>query len=130
MVTINVMTKKVLICDDSSFARKQLTRALPPEWPVELFYAKDGHEGLSLIEKHKIDLVFLDLTMPNLDGYGVLEALNKSNIKTTIIITSADIQPGAHDRVNKLGVAGFIKKPFDNDCVKAMLIKTGILTGG
>ncbi len=123
------MTTKVLICDDSNFARKQLTRALPSDWEVKIFYAADGHEGLSVIKKHKIDLVFLDLTMPNLDGYGVLEALNKDNIKTTIIITSADIQPGAHDRVYSLGVAGFIKKPFDNNCVKAMLIETGILTG-
>lgn len=124
------MTIKVLICDDSSFARKQLERALPEELKTNLFFASDGHEGISLIKEHNIDVVFLDLTMPNLDGYGVLELLKKDNIQPTIIITSADIQPGAHDRVNKLGVAGFIKKPFDDDCVKTMLLEIGILKGG
>lgn len=123
------MTIKVLICDDSSFARKQLERALPEELKTNLFFASDGHEGISLIKEHNIDVVFLDLTMPNLDGYGVLELLKKDNIQPTIIITSADIQPGAHDRVNKLGVAGFIKKPFDDDCVKTMLLEIGILKG-
>lgn len=124
------MTIKVLICDDSSFARKQLERALPEELKAKLFFASDGNEGISLIKEHNIDVVFLDLTMPNLDGYGVLELLKKDNIQPTIIITSADIQPGAHDRVNKLGVAGFIKKPFDDDSVKTMLLEIGILKGG
>lgn len=124
------MTMKVLICDDSSFARKQLKRALPESLKKELFFAEDGHEGIDLIKKHKIDLVFLDLTMPNLDGYGVLELLKQDDIQPTVIITSADIQPGAHDRVYALGVAGFIKKPFTDDGVKAMLEKTGIMAGG
>lgn len=123
------MTTKVLICDDSSFARKQLMRALPPEWEVEVFYAGDGHEGLELIKAHQIDIVFLDLTMPHLDGYGVLEALQKDAIKTTILVTSADIQPGAHDRVKTLGAVGFIQKPLDATSVKNSLIETGILTG-
>lgn len=123
------MTTKILICDDSSFARKQIARALPPEWAVEIFYAHDGHDGLRLIKEHNISVVFLDLTMPNLDGYGVLEALKKDNIQTTILVTSADIQPGAHDRVKELGAAGFIKKPLDALSVKQSLIDTGILAG-
>ena len=65
----------------------------------------------------------------NLDGYGVLELLKQEGIQTTVLVTSADIQPGAQDRVKALGAAGFIQKPLDAESVKNSLIEIGILTG-
>lgn len=67
----------VLICDDSGFARKQLVRALPADWGVTLHQAADGLEGVEQILMGHGDLIFLDLTMPEMDGYGVLETLKR-----------------------------------------------------
>lgn len=72
----------VLICDDSGFARKQLARALPADWDVTLHYAANGLEGIEQVLMGHGDLIFLDLTMPEMDGYGVLETLQREGCAT------------------------------------------------
>jgi len=121
------MSTPVLICDDSSFARKQMARALPSEWDVEVSFACDGLEGLEMIRAGKGDVVFLDLTMPNLDGYGVLETIQKENLNAMVIVVSGDIQPDAQARVQKLGAMDFIKKPIDQEKAVSILEKFGLL---
>lgn len=123
------MAIKVLICDDSSFARKQMARALPPEWEVEVHFAGDGLEGLDVIRAGNGEVVFLDLTMPNLDGYGVLETIRREDLPAMVIVVSGDIQPDAQDRVKKLGAMAFIKKPIDAEKARAILTEFGIMAG-
>ena len=72
-------------------------------------------------------MVFLDLTMPELDGYGVLEKVKTEGLKAIIIVISADIQPEARDRVMKLGALDFIKKPVDSKKLQDVLKKYGLL---
>ena len=122
------MATKVLICDDSSFARKQMARALPPEWDVEVHFANDGVEGVEQIRQGNGEVVFLDLTMPNLDGYGVLEAIRRDDLPAMVLVVSGDIQPDAQDRVKKLGAMAFIKKPISSDKAREVLTEYGILT--
>ncbi len=81
----------VLICDDSNMARKQVARSLPATWDVDVTFATNGLAGLEAIRAGKGEMVFLDLTMPELDGYGVLEAVKKECLKCMIIVISADI---------------------------------------
>ena len=125
----DIMATKVLICDDSSFARKQMKRALPPEWDIEVSFAGDGVEGLEQIRQGNGEVVFLDLTMPNLDGYGVLEVIRKEDLPAMVLVVSGDIQPDAQKRVRKLGAMAFIKKPIDADKARTVLAEYGILTG-
>ena len=124
------MATNILICDDSSFARKQMARAIPPEWDVEVHFAADGIEGLEAIRAGKGEVVFLDLTMPNLDGYGVLETIRRDDLPAMVIVVSGDIQPDAQERVKALGAMAFIKKPIDADKARAMLSEYGIMAGG
>ena len=65
-------TASLLVCDDSNMARKQLLRALPADWPVTISQAANGEEALEQLRAAHFDLLLLDLTMPVLDGYGVL----------------------------------------------------------
>ncbi|MCT7358700.1 response regulator [Thalassolituus pacificus] len=123
------MATNVLICDDSSFARKQMARAIPKEWEVDIHFAGDGVEGVQAIREGKGEVVFLDLTMPNLDGYGVLETIRKEDLPAMVIVVSGDIQPDAQDRVKKLGAMAFIKKPIDAEKAREVLTEYGILTG-
>ncbi|HEX5636182.1 MAG TPA: response regulator, partial [Gammaproteobacteria bacterium] len=50
------MTTPILICDDSSFARKQMARSLPAGWDVEISYAENGLEGLEVIKTGKSEI--------------------------------------------------------------------------
>lgn len=123
------MTTRVLICDDSGFARKQMARALPEEWDKQILHAADGHEALEIIRAGYGEVVFLDLTMPGLDGYGVLETIRREDLPAMVIVVSGDIQPDAQDRVKKLGAMAFIKKPIDADKARAVLLEFGLLAG-
>lgn len=114
---------RVLICDDSSMARKQLLRALPSDWPFELVQAENGAQALEILTQQPIDLMLLDLTMPVMDGYEVLAALKAKAITCTTIVVSGDVQEQALERVMALGAAAFIKKPADPELLKATLSK-------
>lgn len=120
------MSTPVLICDDSSFAQKQMARALPPDWDVSISFASNGAEGLEAIRAGKGDILFLDLNMPVLDGYQVLEAIRREDLPTMVIVVSGDVQPEAHARVTKLGAMDFIKKPVDQGKIADILDKYGI----
>ncbi|WP_028671617.1 response regulator [Saccharospirillum impatiens] len=123
------MSTPVLICDDSSFARKQVQRALPPDWDVDVTFAGNGEEGLSAINAGKGDVVFLDLTMPVMDGFEVLEAIKKQDLPCLVVVISGDIQPEAMARVKKLGAVDFIKKPVDAQRLQQVLTDFGIYAG-
>jgi CheY-like chemotaxis protein len=118
------MPLNVLICDDSGFARKQLARALPSDWNVNIHFAGNGQEGLEQILSGHGDLVFLDLTMPVMDGYQVLQAIKDEALKTKVIVVSGDIQPEAHAQVMQLGALSFIKKPCSADEIASLLTQT------
>lgn len=117
------MALPILICDDSSFARKQIARALPDDYSSELSFAANGEEALAVIAREKIDLLFLDLTMPKMDGYAVLNQLKQQQKKIAVIVVSGDIQPEAQKRVLDLGALDFIKKPVDKQHLKEVLAK-------
>ncbi|GGX44207.1 response regulator [Saccharospirillum salsuginis] len=120
------MSIPVLICDDSSFARKQVQRALPKGWDVEVTFAGNGEEGLTAIRDGKGDVVFLDLTMPVMDGFQMLEVVKQEDLPAMVIVISGDIQPEAMERVKRLGALDFIKKPVDPDRLKQVLAEFGI----
>lgn len=120
------MPTPVLICDDSSFAQKQMARALPGDWDVTLSFAANGAEGLDALRAGKGDILFLDLNMPVLDGYQVLETIRREDLNTMVIVVSGDIQPEARTRVLALGALDFIKKPIDADKIGEILDKYGI----
>ncbi len=105
------MTFRVLICDDSSFARKQMARALPAGLAGALSFATDGREALEIVDREPLDLILLDLNMPGVDGYQVLASLQANHSPVHVVVVSGDIQPEAQRRVRELGAIGFIKKP-------------------
>ncbi|MDF0748974.1 response regulator [Marinobacter sp. 71-i] len=121
------MTARVLICDDSSLARKQMARALPKNWNAEVTFAFDGRNALEKLRAGAGELMFLDLNMPEMDGYQVLDAILKEDLPVLTIVVSGDIQPEARARVRKLGAIEFIKKPTDTDLVFKLLQDYGFL---
>jgi chemotaxis protein CheY-P-specific phosphatase CheC len=115
------MVAAVLICDDSNLARKQMARALPAEWQQNVQFAGHGGEALDILQRQPIDLLFLDLNMPILDGYQVLAAIQQQQLSVKTIVVSGDIQPEARERVLSYGALDFIKKPVDQQKLNHVL---------
>jgi len=122
------MATKLLICDDSNMARKQVARSLPDDWDVDISFAKNGVEGIEAIKEGKGDVLLLDLNMPVMDGYQVLEEIIKEDLPTLTIVISGDIQPEAYERVTALGALGFIQKPINKDKLTEVLASYGVFT--
>ena len=120
------MSTRVLICDDSSVARKQMARSLPPGWDIEISFAKHGEEALSAIREGLGDVIFLDLNMPVMDGYETLEHIQKHDLQTLVIVVSGDIQPEAHARVKAMGAVDFISKPTSDKALRELLENFGL----
>ena len=74
-----------------------------------------------------IDVMFLDLTMPELDGVGVLEALKQENINCAVFVISADVQPEMQNKVLNLGAKAFLRKPVNGDILLENLTMHGFL---
>ena len=121
------MSSSVLICDDSNLARKQVIRSLPEQWQVEVQLAKNGLEALDVLRTSAIDVLFLDLTMPELDGVGVLEGIREEGIDVTVFVISADIQPEMQSRVLDLGAKAFLRKPVKAETLVSTLQENGIM---
>ena len=121
-------TIPLLICDDSNMARKQLIKALPPEWDVSITTATNGREGIEAIRQGLGQVVLLDLTMPDMDGYQTLAAIRAEHLQASVIVVSGDVQEEAVRRTLELGALAFLKKPADPDQLHQTLQRLG-LTG-
>ena len=117
----------LLICDDSSLARKQLLQALPAGWLVDVSQAATGLAALERIRQGDVEVLLLDLTMPELDGYQVLAQLREERLDCKTIVISADVQDEAVRRVLELGALAFIRKPADPTHLHQTLASLGLL---
>ncbi|KJH85591.1 MULTISPECIES: response regulator [Pseudomonas] len=118
----------LVVCDDSTMARKQVLRALPQDWPVSVTEAVNGRQAMDAIRQGLGQVVLLDLTMPEMDGYQVLSALRAEGLKAQVIVISGDVQDEAVRRVHELGALAFLKKPFDENELRQTLNRVGLLT--
>ncbi len=100
----------ILIVDDAAFTRRMIRKALVAEGH-ETLEAANGQEGLDMIASHAPDCILIDLLMPVMDGFAVLEALGNRQSTIPVIVISADIQENVRQRCLDLGAADFINKP-------------------
>ncbi|PUE64567.1 response regulator [Arcobacter lacus] len=116
---------KILVTDDSKMARKMVIRTLEESTikDLEIYEAQNGQEALDLYKKISPKIVFLDLTMPIMDGFEALEKIKEFDENAKVVIISADIQKLSMDRVRELGAFNFIKKPIDTLKMQQILEK-------
>ncbi|MFB9885534.1 response regulator [Balneatrix alpica] len=124
------MSLSVLICDDSSMARKQMARSLPKDWAGEVNFACHGGEAMTWLRQNPTDVLFLDLTMPEMDGYQVLEAIGQEGIAVKTIVVSGDIQPEAQQRVKSLGALEFVQKPVSTEQIHELIERFQLVSQG
>ncbi|MDB5195029.1 MAG: czcR [Parcubacteria group bacterium] len=104
-------TKFILVVEDDPILKNLLGHTLAGKY--QTLYASDGNEALALFEQNKPALVLLDLMLPTMDGYAVLETIRKRTdelAKTPIIIVSNLGQQKDIDRAKELGANDFLIK--------------------
>ncbi|MCH5340399.1 MAG: response regulator [Acetatifactor sp.] len=114
------MRSKVLIVDDLEMNREMLAAILEKEYPI--LEADSGKNAITMIQEHQdeIAVVLLDLVMPEMDGFAVLEVMkDHSWLKTIpVLVITAESKAGVESKCFEMGVSDFIKKPFDNAIVR------------
>lgn len=114
------MHRKILIVDDSDVNRDILTEILEDERPV--MEAVDGSEALEILEKYHDDIavVLLDLIMPQVDGFAVLEVMKKKGWmdKIPVLVITGEEAVEIERKSFEYGASDFVRKPFDNTLVK------------
>ncbi len=116
----------ILIADDSKMARKIVIKTLNDllvDKKFDIYEACNGEEALQIYINNNINIVFLDLTMPVMDGFEALKRIKEYDKSAKIVVISADIQKVSMDKVRELGAIDFIKKPINCDKVKLILNK-------
>lgn len=104
---------KILIADDSKMNQQILSEILGVR--CEYLYADDGMQALELLHSEfDIDLL-LDINMPRLDGFGVLEVMKQRNRlqEIPVIITSSEDDESFIQKAYELGVTDYIRRPFN-----------------
>jgi DNA-binding response OmpR family regulator len=110
VINKNFMAKSVLICEDEKAISKTMQLKLQKSG-FEVEQAFNGEEALAILEKKDtFDIILLDLLMPKVDGFGVLEELKKRGNKIKIVVTSNLSQDEDRKRAAELGAIGYLVK--------------------
>ncbi|HUQ12233.1 MAG TPA: LytTR family DNA-binding domain-containing protein [Steroidobacteraceae bacterium] len=112
------MPISALIVDDEASARSRLRKLLAP-YPFELVAAdaRDGLEALEAIRAHRPQVVFLDIEMPGLDGFAVVEALTPDILPLIVFVTAYDQYALAAFEANAIA---YLLKPVDEQRLQAV----------
>jgi hypothetical protein len=115
--------KKVLIVDDDVRNIFALSSALET-YQMEVLYAEDGLQGVKLLQENPdIDVVLMDIMMPEMDGYQTMQAIRKIDSFATlpIIALTAKAMKADREKCIEAGASDYISKPLDIDQLLSML---------
>ena len=101
---------KVAIVDDDPRLRKLIVEEMIDEG-VNAFPCETGLKLLQLLERELVDLIFLDLMMPEMDGFACLQELRDRSITVPVIVVTALNDETKRQQANDLGVVDYILKP-------------------
>ena len=117
--------QKILIVDDSELNREMLKAILGEEY--DYAEAEDGAQAILMLQQDmNIDLLLLDINMPKIDGFGVLERLNQFRWieELPVIMISATEDRAVIERCYSLGITDYIRRPFDSFIVQRRVKNT------
>ena len=126
---MDIQEMKILICDDSMFARKKLCNTISSFGVKAVYEAGDGEEAVSKFEECSPDVVFMDIIMPKQTGVEALAKIMDINPEAKVIMASS-VGTQAHlKEALKAGATDFLQKPVADDDVKKILdsIAEGVL---
>ena len=121
--------QKILIVDDTEFNRAVLADMLEDKY--QIIEAENGLQALAILQQRgvELDLVLLDIVMPEMDGFGVLEDMSQTRLieDVPVIMISSETASSYVQRAYELGVTDFISRPFDELIVHRRVVNTILL---
>ena len=121
------MSLRVLIVDDEPIARRRLKALFKSEESVEIVgESEDGESALEAIRRLRPDLVFLDVQMPGLDGFDVIELLKPDECPAVIFVTAYDQYAM---RAFDVHAADYLLKPFERGRLRKAIARASALAG-
>jgi CheY-like chemotaxis protein len=121
--------KRVLVVDDDPMVRDLLVFVLRRH-SLAVDQASDGREALSLIKANPYAVIVLDLIMPGMDGFGVLDALAGPEMPSppvVLVLTGADRSDIMH--LDAQRVHGIVRKPFDPEELASIVVACAEIRG-
>ena len=100
---------KLLIVDDSRLIRMKLKKMLSDQY--DIIEAANGKEAILKAVSEQPDCIITDLLMPEMNGFELLEQVQKKNLSYPVIVLTADIQSETEKRCNELGAIRVLNKP-------------------
>ena len=118
------MAYKILTADDSKMVRMIVTKTLKPH-DCEITEASNGQEAIDAARSMNPDLIVLDITMPDMTGFDVLEVLRgeEATKETNVLMLTAESGNQAVTKADELGVSGYVAKPFKPEALLAQVGK-------
>ena len=106
---------KIMLVDDAAFMRMMVKNALTKSGYDNIIEAQDGAEAVKKYAEEKPDMVFMDITMPNMDGLQALKASRGNHPDAKIVMCTAMGQESMVVDAIKSGAKDFIVKPFNQE---------------
>lgn len=121
--------KKILIADDSELNRALLVDML--EHDFSIFEVSNGKETIAALQAHQgeIEVLLLDVVMPEMDGFEVLAAMNENHWidDIPVIMISAEMGSAYIDKTFKLGAVDYVSRPFVPNVIRRRIMNTVLL---
>ena len=112
---------KILICDDSILARKQLKDTITACGYDKFLEASNGQEAIDVYKEHKPELVFVDIVMPVKDGVEAIHEIREFDPNAHIIVVSSVGTQTQLKNAIMEGAKDFIQKPFTSNAIKEII---------
>ena len=121
---MDINNAKIMICDDSALARKQLEDVIHTVGNPVTFQATNGQEAIDIYKEKHPDMIFLDLIMPVVDGKDALKEIIEFDPSAKVVIVSSIGTKEVLMETLKLGAREFIQKPFSELQIMNALYKS------
>ena len=117
---------KILLVDDAAFMRMMIRDVLKKSGYEDVYEAVDGLDAIEKYKEIRPDIVFMDITMPNLDGLESLRSIKADDPNAVVVMCSAMGQEAMVIEAIKIGAKDFIVKPFKPERIMKTLSSLNI----
>jgi CheY-like chemotaxis protein len=108
----NELTGLIILIIDDQPDNIEVAKVILSSFGIKVLTAQNGPDGLKLLKDHRVDLVLLDISMPEMDGWEVLKEIRKDFGSLPVIALTAHVHPADRDQILQAGFDYFIAKPF------------------
>jgi DNA-binding response OmpR family regulator len=120
--------RRVLVVDDDIEIRRILVTALRQRG-LAIDEAVDGQQAVDLLRENTYSVIVLDLLMPGIDGFGVLDAVGERDGQSPVVLVVTGADRPLLDRIDSQKIHGIVRKPFDPQEVAAVVAACAEIRG-